>query len=278
MGHRWVDDDGFARDGSGEHEPFKCLEAREGHVGLAVGKGVGHVEDGAVEREALALVDGDGPGQFDGILFEFSVNDLFEFSGLLVERIACVLPDFAHYVDIHRWTVVLVGSGQTAGCAVVQADAHHKALGIDTDDAADGAVDVAMLGVVLDEHHLCALLERQFFLGGVGELGECTFHLCTKTESLARQAVEFALVDGIGHTVVRDEADVAVLLVGLEAWHVTAIEGCECGIVGAAFADIVEQIDKGRVVLAIHLREFNSRIGETGQGVRGEEIGSGVVP
>ena len=29
-----------------------------------------------------------------------------------------------------------------------------------------------MLGVVLDEHHLCALLERQFFLGGVGELGE----------------------------------------------------------------------------------------------------------
>ena len=97
-------------------------------------------------------------------------------------------------------------------------------------------------------------------------------------ESLARQAVEFALVDGIGHTVVRDEADVAVLFLRLEAWHVSAVESCECGIVGAAFADIVEQIDKGRVVLAIHLREFNSRIGQAGQGVRGEEIGRGVVP
>ena len=160
----------------------------------------------------------------------------------------------------------------------MEADAHDKAVGIDMDNAADGAVDVAMLGVVFDAHHLCALLECQFFLCGVGELGECTFHLCAEAESLARQAVEFALVDGIGHTVVRDEADVAVLFLRLEAWHVSAIEGCECGIVGAAFADIVEQIDKGRVILAIHMREFNSRIGETGHGVRGEEVGRGVVP
>ena len=159
----------------------------------------------------------------------------------------------------------------------MEADAHDKAVGIDMDNAADGAVDVAMLGVVFDEHHLCALLECQFFLGGVRELGEGSFHLCAEAERLARQAVEFALVDGIGHTVVRDEADVAVLFLRLEPWHVTAIEGCECGIVGAAFADIVEQIDKGRVVLAIHLREFNSRIGQAGQGTGGEEIGRGVV-
>ena len=64
--HGAVLDDGGRRNRRAEHESFERFATREGHIRLTVGESPLHVDDGALEGEALTLVDGDGPSGAEG--------------------------------------------------------------------------------------------------------------------------------------------------------------------------------------------------------------------
>ena len=70
-----LDDIGVRRDDvgcdrRGEDESFEGAATREGHIDLTMGESASGVDDGMVECESLALVDGYGPGRSQGYLRE----------------------------------------------------------------------------------------------------------------------------------------------------------------------------------------------------------------
>ena len=68
IAHLIVHNDCLRRYRCGKHNAFERAATAQCHVGLAVGKGSGGIDHHAVERQALALVDGNRPSEFQGIL------------------------------------------------------------------------------------------------------------------------------------------------------------------------------------------------------------------
>ena len=100
----------------------------------------------------------------------------FDLLSLWVERVACVLPLFGLDVDD------LIGGG---------IGAYAKAMVVDFDYFAYHAVKVVFVGVVFDEHDLCALLECEDGVGGVGLVGEAACYLGFVGEGWRRELLEF---------------------------------------------------------------------------------------
>ena len=83
---------GTGRDRRTQHQALKRLAAAQGHIGLAVGERRAHVYDGMAERQALALVYGDGPRRLHWVLAEHALHHLLYLLRLLVKLIAAVGP------------------------------------------------------------------------------------------------------------------------------------------------------------------------------------------
>ena len=109
--------------------------------------------------------------------------------------------------------------------AVVRAK-HKDTTVVDFDDFTDTAVEVAMLsrGVVLHEHHLCALFQRQLFACRIGILREVALDLCLKGVTAARQLHEFVLVVAVCQMVVGGQTDVAFAGLGDEGGLIPVIQ------------------------------------------------------
>ena len=144
-------------DGAVQHEAFERAAPAQGHVDLAGGEGVARVDHGLVEGEALALVDGDGPGQAQGVLGEGAQFLFLYLPGGGVGGVADVAPGVALHED------GLVVAGAADGDAVVVHLLDHAYLAVEV--AAGG------LGVVLEEHDLGPRLQFQRGFGGVAFLG-----------------------------------------------------------------------------------------------------------
>ena len=134
----------------------------------------------------------------------------FYLSRLRVQLILCILPFQRFY--FYR-------------LAVVRTE-HIDATFADFNDFTDAAVEVTMFsrGVVLYEHHLCALFQRQLFARGVGILWEVAFDLCLEGKTATRQFGEFVLVVTVCQMVVGGQTDVSFARLGDEGGLIPVIQ------------------------------------------------------
>ena len=117
---------------------------------MTVREGCGGIYNGAVEGQSLAFVDGDGPGELQGVLAEGAGGRFLDGLGLGVEGIFRIGPGLALDEDFRA---VGVDDGQ--------------AVGRNRGDVPDFAVVVTPFArrVVFDEHDLGTLFEDEVFLG-----------------------------------------------------------------------------------------------------------------
>jgi hypothetical protein len=114
-----IDDDAVGAEGGAEHEAVEGLAAGEGDIDLAVGEGGVGVDDGAFEGEALALVDGDGPGELEGDLFEGAFDGFGDAVGGGIDGVLDVVPLEGLGEDV----VDVAGAADADGGAVDGGDA-----------------------------------------------------------------------------------------------------------------------------------------------------------
>ena len=91
---RPVCDDRRGRERGPQHQTFKSTAPAQGDIGLPMGEGTAHIDNGTVKCQSLALVDGDGPGKLHRILAEYAVYFLTDFLCLLVKHISGIGPFF----------------------------------------------------------------------------------------------------------------------------------------------------------------------------------------
>ena len=58
-----------------------------------MGKGCLGINDGFVKGQPLTLMDGDGPGKFQGVLLECADDLLFDLLSFFVKRVFDIFPD-----------------------------------------------------------------------------------------------------------------------------------------------------------------------------------------
>ena len=180
-----------------------------------MGEGGVGLDDGALEGEALALVDGDGPGELERNLPEGALDGFGDAAGGGIDGVLDVVP-------LHR----LDGDvGEVAGAA----DADGGA--VDAGDAPDAAVEEALVGrrVVLDEHDLRADLELDLRIDGEGEFGEGAADFRGEADGGGGEGGELGIVEALGLRVVGAEGDDAVGAGGREIRDVAAVEFGEGG-------------------------------------------------
>ena len=137
-------------------------------------------------------MDGDGPSQAQRQLSEDALHLRLYLARLLVERVACVLP-------LQRLHLDGLGIALAIDRQHVLADVLHTP---------DAPVVVLMIArrVVLDEHHLSALLQHQRLGRRVRIVGERAFHLGTEAVSLAWKLLQLRFVVGVCQVVVSGQA------------------------------------------------------------------------
>lgn len=208
------------------------------HVDLAAGEGSSaEVYVDAVECQALALVDGEGPGGADGVLGECALD--VGGHGLVL---AVVL---VRYVFPHDGFDVEFG-------AVLEPDG--EGLGSGGYDASEGAVDEAAFWVVAEKDDLCARFEREFEVGRVGRFGKFAGHLAAVDHGPGLDLLEHGGVDAADGIASRGQChDHArgVVAVGLRAVGQAAVDGLNVGVRGRAVAEAVEYLDEGCLVLTV---------------------------
>ena len=235
--------------------------AGEGDVGLSASEGASasEVDGHLVERQSLALMDGDGPGESDGELGVGAEQLFLDLLFLLVEGVAHVLPDLALNVVLE---------------AFLGDDADESVFLVDIVDDAEGAVHPALVLVVLDEDDLCAWLELEFHRRGQGGLGEVALDDACEGGGLAFEFGEVLFVGVVDDVAAGGEGDAHRPL--WWSWHYPCVEGLEIGRGGGVVADAVEDGDEVAVGLAIDLAELDGDDGHLLPHLRVEEIGAGV--
>ena len=87
-----VADDGTRLQRRSQHQPLQRAAAAQSHIDLPRRKRLVGIDDGAVERQSLTLVDGNGPCQAQGVLPERALHLGLNLARLRVQRVAGVLP------------------------------------------------------------------------------------------------------------------------------------------------------------------------------------------
>ena len=172
-----------------QHNAFECAAAAKGYVSLAVCKGTRGVNHHMVESKPLALVNGDGPCQFYGVLFKSAVYFLFYFLSLFVKDVACVFPNVFVYLD------KLFGVGFGTYCKTVVAY---------FDNLTNHAIKVALVCVILYKHYLCTAFEGQIQVGGIGVFRKIAFNGGIVCVGLCIKHLHFMRVDVVCLVVVGD--------------------------------------------------------------------------
>ena len=94
---------------------------------------------------------------------------------------------------------------------------------------------------------------------------------------LSRQRIEPCTVHALSLCVVCGQTYAALHGVGLETWNVAAVERVEHALVGHVVAHTVEQFDKLRIGLPVHLVQFHHSILRSGQSAAAEKIWCGII-
>jgi len=163
------------RNGRAQHQAFEGFAATQGNVDLAVDKGGPGVDDGPVKCQPLAFMNGNGPGQLEGELYESADLVLGDFSGRRVDPVLDVFPNCRLYRDLP----VIAGAF----------DENRPVA--DPGDSADLAVEIELFGrrIVLDEHHLGALFEGERRRGRIRILREIPLDFSIKGTGFLRQTL-----------------------------------------------------------------------------------------
>ena len=240
IAHLIVHNDCLRRYRRGKHNAPERAATAQRHVSLAVRKGGGGVNHHAVERQALAFVNGNRPSEFQGILAERAIHHFLHHFRFLVQHKVRIVPSVGGYGN----RFLAFGGAHL-----------HLAVG-KCRDRTDHAVVVTLLRVVFYKHHLCTLFQFEFVFRGIGEFGECARHGGRELMARRFQVGEFLIVNVVSLLVVRSEAHVMLLSVRLKPGHVSLIQFIERGGIGLALADTVEQGNKRLVALAINVFQF----------------------
>ena len=261
--HLAVADNGLGGEGRVEHQPFQRLATAQCHIRLPVGKRAACVDDGMFKGEPLALVNGDGPRSLHRKLAEGAFHLFLDFLGSLVQHILGIGPYL--FLQHDRLTATL--------------RTHHHATAGHFGHLTQQAVVIAVGSrrIVFHKHHLRALLQHEYLVGGIGIFRELALHLGAEGEGTAGQVLQLALVDALRLVVVRHQADVTVFAAGAETGHVAAVQAGQRLVVATILAHPVQQVEEGRVLLAIHGGQLDGAILRLPQGAAGEEVGRVVV-
>ena len=143
-------------------------------------------------------MDGDGPCQSQGQLPEGALHLGLNLARLLVQRVAGVLPLQRFHLD--SLAVALAIDGET-----VVAGLHH---------ASDTTIIIPVVarGVVLHEHHLCALLQDQCLGCGIGVFRECALDFCAIGIGRRGQLSQLGLIIVVSNIIVGGQSDVTTPL------------------------------------------------------------------
>ena len=221
-------------------------------------EGLRGIDNHAVERQALALVNGDCPRKFERVLTERTVHNFSDFLRLLIDFVRRVRPLGGHNFN-----------------GIVGAAAIHIHLAVlNVDNAADFAIVEPFFGrrVVFDKHHLRAFLQFQLIFSGIHLFGEVSADFGLELHQLAFQLLEFALVYVVRLEVVGCERYVSVLVFWLKIRLIALIEFGKDGGIGGVVAHAVQNVDKVLARLAVNLLEFNNHVIGLAQGVAAEEV------
>ena len=207
-------------------------------------------------------MDGNGPSEFHGHLYEAAIHFFLDFTGLFVKDITSVDPFFGFHID------QFVGLGLRT---------YGKSLFGDTDHFANHAVVVTLVGIVLDEHHLRAEFEGKYKVGGVSQFGKVAFHLGGELIFRLRDFMQTMDIDFVGFPVMGDQADVSLAVVGFKVGHIAAVEGLQHLGVRTSLTNGIEQCQESLIALTIDLFEFHRDEMRFLQSFAAEEIGGVIV-
>ncbi len=251
------------RQGAFEHKPLERAASRQGHVGLPVGECQRGVDDGAVERQALALVDGYGPGRLEGNLAEHAVD-------LAHHLVALGLDDEADVLPLKRRDLYLL--------ACVDGRHPHPFVGNGGHNAHHAVEELSVpTRVVLEKHHLRPLLEQKLGVGRIHALGEIALDLGVEHVWLAFKLPHPHGVDVGGETVVGGEPHISLLVGRVEPGDAARVEPCQRVVVEPVLPHGVEQVEESGVALAVDSCQLDRDVVEFREGVRVEEIWRAVV-
>ena len=216
-----------------------------------------------LKGQTLTLVDRDGPCQTQRILGERAGN--LGLNGLLlgVDGVFRILPDIL--LHINRIGVVRTFHGDR-----LLADRH---------DMADLTIIIFVFGrgIVFDKHHLRALFQHQIKIGRIVGLREVAFYRSRKRVALARELQQFVLVVTVCQPVVGRKADIAVLRLGDKSGRITVVEPVHVLACRMAVAHMIEDINKGRVLLTVDVGELDGDVIDLPQRLAAEEIRSVII-
>ena len=238
-----TDEDVAARDGLAECDAVERGAPAEGDIGLSAGEDASReVDVHAAEREPLAFVYGDGPGQPERELGECAEFFLFDAFFLFIIGIADVAPHFAAHVIFP---------------SVVGDDIDDAAFFIQSGHYADGAVHPAFVRVVLDENDLCSGFQLQFEGRREAVGRELPFDFSREDDGVAFEFGQAFVVDVVDLVASGGQCDahvVGLLVTGIY----TGVEQLQVGDAGRVRADAVEHADKHRVALPVDLVQLDA--------------------
>ena len=144
-------------DGLRQDNALETGAAAQGHIDLAMGKGAPtDINNHLIKGLSLALMNGNGPGQLEGVLGEGAHGLGKDFLGLGIVGVFIDLPIEGRDIDdkisreFHLDDIVFPG------------------LTEDLDDFADRAVDPPAIRIIIEEHDLGTRLHFQFSSRGKG--------------------------------------------------------------------------------------------------------------
>ena len=209
-----------------------------------------------LEGQSLTLVYRYRPSQAQRQLSERALNGGFYLLCLLVQLVFRILP----LCRFHAYLLVIAGTY------------HADMIVVDARDASYAPVIVTSFGIVFHEHHLRPLLQRQFNIGRIGIVGECSVYLGVISERLRSETCQFALVVGVGEMVMSGQSDVALFGCGMEVRDAPLVKSSYVVSVHSVLAYMVQNVEEGCVLLTIDVFQFKRHILRLAQGIRTEEV------
>src|SRR6056297_353862 len=76
-----------------KEEAFQAPASAQGHIDLTVGKGCPGINNRLFKAQSLALVDGNGPGWLEGIMFKSADDLTFNLFAFRIYLIGNIFPD-----------------------------------------------------------------------------------------------------------------------------------------------------------------------------------------
>ena len=202
-------------------------------------------------------MDGDGPGQPQGILRESAELLFLYFLFLLIISIAHVFPHHAPHV------VFL--SALRLHPDEFLSEVHHLS---------QRSIHPPAVGIIIEQHHLCAALELQFLQGGQAGLGKLTLDLALEAYDVVVDAAQVLVVDKVHLVAPCGQCDAEAVF--LRYGSLAEVEQLQVGGRDGVGTDAVEHRDESLVALAVDLAELYAEQGHLLEHPGREKEGVGI--